>query len=59
MTRYWYVHHESESVDFTYKEDEIYHMMEHELVEPISEEFAEELIRKGYFFDKKRLNSSC
>ena len=53
--RYWWVHHESESIDFVYDEDQIYQMQNHDLVEPISVEFAQKLIDKGYVFDMKRL----
>lgn len=53
--RFWWVHHESESIDFVHDEEEIYRMQEHEIVEPISVEMAQELINKGYVFNIKRL----
>jgi hypothetical protein len=53
--RYWWVHHESEAIDFTYDHKEVCRMQDRDLVEPISVEEAEKLIKKGYVFDMKRL----
>lgn len=53
--RYWWVHHESEAIDFVNTEEELEMMLHTGHVEHISEEEAEKLIREGFYFEMKRL----